>query len=110
MNDINFIKWKVSYAEGFEISDFGNVSFDYNGCYQEAPNIELSSLYLIMLHRAVIGINKHNETWSIILYPFIAVVTDFEDVNMKFGDSDLGQNQEKNIEESLKYIYSQEIK
>lgn len=112
--NIDFIKWKVGYAEGFKWNE---------GCEPKSPIIEYdiyimqadspdlftgTILYPLLNHRAVIGINKHSETWNITLYPFIVVVTDNEDINIKFGNGDIGQAQEKNIEQALEYVYEQE--
>jgi hypothetical protein len=74
--NVEFIKWMVDLAEGFEISDFGNVALDYKGVYHEVLNIEISTLLLLLLQRAIEGVNREAnkqpddvDTWAINIEP-----------------------------------------
>jgi len=109
--NIDFIKWMVGYADGFEIIN-DNVFYDPNGDPVDfswfSRDDGLTIWYPLLLQRAIEGINKHDEKWSITQYPFIITVVDYDDNNIKFGDGDIGQSQEKNIEQALKYIWEKE--
>ena len=110
--NIEFIKWLVSYAEGFEIMDgvFIRVPSGCKGYPEDWVNntVWQDLDYPLLIHRAVIGINEDEESnYDITLYPDSIEVGAYHDGTKDLTYEDV-TNYEKGIEQALKYIYEQE--
>ena len=102
--NIDFIKWMVSYAKGFESGPkkFQNISFN-NSNYISIKESMNTAIYPLLLQRAIEGINRENknieivqEAWCINLLQIGVDLPDFEIVD---------NNEDQAKEEALKYIW-----
>ena len=104
MNDIDFIKWKVNYAEGFEWLE-GNIGFQ--PCIQYKEQICIANLvtewdlYPLLLQKVIegisIGMKKDGFNWTCRMY----------DTGKWLSGHN---NPDRAKEQALKYIYEQEKK
>ena len=113
MKDIEFIKWLVGYADGFEWYEDPEgelVTFGTGFTLDPKDTILFSgeTLYPLLLHRTVIGINKGTD-YSIALYHSHIALFRYDDVSKdKTFEVSKDTDYEKGIENVLKYIYEQE--
>ena len=108
--NIEFIKWLVGYAEGFE--SLNNNDGSLNGIHYRHiyafGDIQKSAVYPLLLQRAIEGINKTTVGTVIDQYcDYIEVTTDKKDLksdpyNQMFPE-DIGFDAAK--EEALKYTW-----
>ena len=104
--DIDFIKWMVGYAEGFEFKDGRLIYYAPEYEYMMFNDSPMSHVfYPLLLQRAIEGINRDHEieivqeAWCIALLKLGKALPDFEIVG----------NPDQAKEAALKYIYEQEI-
>ena len=119
--NIEFVKWMVSYAEGFEyreqdwIQTPGLYGYGFNLIGDDwIDPVDWRAIYdPLLLQRAIEGINKSDNKYKILQHIKRILVWDSEcglhipEVIYKFKDF---ENIDTAKEEALKYIYEQETK
>ena len=114
MTDIDFIKWKVNYAEGFDWLE-GNIGFQPCIRYKEqiciANLVTEWDLYPLLLQRARSGWNKAHKS----ITHFIDMNKEYIEFNCDIVNPPLYWyknylSEDEALEKTLKYIYEQETK
>jgi len=108
--NIDFIKWLVDYAEGFSLKRINEEDgVDYIGF--TVPFYLVLNAWVfdpLLLQRAVIGINKDEESnYDITMYPDSLEIGAYHDGSKDKTYEDV-DDYEKGIEQALKYIWEQE--
>ena len=115
--NIDYLKWKVGYADGFEWDEGEGHNFITTPDGMKRTIIFWKDFSIwhevhnpLLLHRAVIGINENeNADWDIILHPEDIEIGCYSDGSKDITYEDV-DDYETGIEQALKYIWEQEKK
>lgn len=108
--DIEFIKWLIGHADGFEIQiidgDQGLIFKQELSCNIEEFDIcHNEGIRSLLLQKAIDGVNEHSEDHQIVQY-FNKIVVEFD--GGYFECNLFEKTMDKLKESALKYIYEQE--
>ena len=117
--DIDFIKWKVGYADGFRIKEKGWIEtpdlYGYDFTLHSDDNwidpISWKKIYHpLLLTRTIEGINRADTDWTIWTNQhFKKIYANWKDGNnTRSQQYPIGDNIDEAKEQALEYVYKQE--
>jgi len=107
--DIDFIKWMVGYAEGFEFKDGRLIYYAPEYEYMMFNDSPMSHVfYPLLLQRVIEGINKFEDYDIIQTRSNVSVFGYAKNQEPKHFESE-PTKEDQAKEQALKYIYEQEL-